>query len=186
MRQNFGSERKMYIETTNHSRYFHNTETMGAVHHALSRRPLSSGTHSDTIDLFPTLITTSGTLVFFMILSGGAGKTKFVSNHIFKGRIKNIHDNQMGFLDVSTIIFFCSLFLAAHFSRKFEIPSYGSEGSFLTLRTNHIVHFATYLLSKIVLYIIYVIICTYMEINWHGLRTTTHFKSLLLHDMIRK
>ncbi len=34
---------------------------------------------------------------FFMILSGGAGKTKFVSNHIFKGRIKNIHDNQMGF-----------------------------------------------------------------------------------------
>jgi hypothetical protein len=34
---------------------------------------------------------------FFMISSGGAGKTKFVSNHIFKGRIKNIHDNQMGF-----------------------------------------------------------------------------------------
>ncbi len=36
---------------------------------------------------------------------------------------------------------------------------------FLTLRTNDIVHFATYLLSKIVLYIIYVIICTYMGIN---------------------
>ena len=34
---------------------------------------------------------------FFMISSGGPGKTKFVSNHIFKGRIKNIHDNQMGF-----------------------------------------------------------------------------------------
>ena len=64
-------------------------------------------------------------------------------------------------------IYFRELFLAAHFSRKFEKPSYGSEGSFLTLRTNDIVHFATYLLSKIVLYIIYVIICTYMGINWH-------------------
>jgi hypothetical protein len=61
---------------------------MGAVHHALSRRPLSSGAHSDTIDLFPTVITTSGTLVFLMISSGGPGKTKLLSNHIFKGRIK--------------------------------------------------------------------------------------------------
>jgi len=69
-------------------------------------------------------------------------------------------------------IYFRELFLAAHFSRKFEKPSYGSEGSFLTLRTNDIVHFATYLLSKIVLYIIYVIICTYMGINWHRPRTT--------------
>ena len=42
------------------------------------------------------------------------------------------------------------------------------RGFILTLRTNDIVHFATYLLSKIVvLYIIYVIICTYMGINWH-------------------
>jgi len=32
-----------------------------------------------------------------MISSGGAGKTKFLSNHIFKGRIKKIHKNQMGF-----------------------------------------------------------------------------------------
>ena len=32
-----------------------------------------------------------------MISSGGAGKTKCLSNHIFKGRIKKIHDNQMGF-----------------------------------------------------------------------------------------
>jgi hypothetical protein len=70
--------------------------------------------------------------------------------------------------------FFRELFLAAHFSRKFEKPSYGSEGSFLTLRTNDIVHFATYLLSKIVLYIIYVIICTYMGINWHRRQTTDH------------
>ncbi len=88
-------------------------------------------------------------------------------------------------------IYFRELFLVAHFSRKFEKPSYGSEGSFFTLRTNNIVHFATYLLSKIVLYIIYVIICTYMGINWHGPRTTdhgpqttdhrrTHFKSFLL------
>ena len=50
-----------HSETT---RFFHNTETMGAVHHALSRRPLSSSAHSDTIDLFPTVIPTSGTLVF--------------------------------------------------------------------------------------------------------------------------
>ncbi len=93
---------------------------------------------------------------------------------------------------------------ASYFSRPISLensrnPLYGSEGSFLTLRTNdiddmrnvryHIVHFATYLLSKIVLYIIYVIICTYMGINWHGPRTTdhrprtTHFKSLLLPDI---
>ena len=46
------------------TRFFYNTETMGAVHHALSRRPLSSNAHSATIDRFPTVIPTSGTLVF--------------------------------------------------------------------------------------------------------------------------
>ena len=102
MRQNFCSGNnttspiKKNVHIWNHSIFSH-METMGAVHHALSRRPLSSGAHSDTIDLFPTEITTSGTLVFFMISSGGPGKTKFLSTHIFKGRIKQIHDNQMGF-----------------------------------------------------------------------------------------
>jgi hypothetical protein len=69
MRQNFDSEnnispiKKLFIasETTP---YFHNAETMGAVRHALSRRPLSSGAHSDAIDPFPTAIPMSGTLAF--------------------------------------------------------------------------------------------------------------------------
>jgi hypothetical protein len=34
-----------------------------------------------------------------MISSGGPGKTKFLSIIYFKGRIKQIHDNQMGFSD---------------------------------------------------------------------------------------
>ena len=46
---------------------------MGAFHHALSRRQLSSGAHFDMIVLFPTVITTSGTLVFYDII-GGAQK----------------------------------------------------------------------------------------------------------------
>jgi hypothetical protein len=74
---------------------------------------------------------------------------------------------------------FLRVISAAHFSRKFEKPSYGSDGSFLTLRTNDIVHFATYLLSKIVLYIIYVINCTYMGINWHRPRMTDHRRHTL-------
>jgi hypothetical protein len=48
-------------------------ETMGAVHHALSRHPLSSSAHSDTIELFPTVIPTTGTLFFYDII-GGARK----------------------------------------------------------------------------------------------------------------
>jgi hypothetical protein len=68
MHQNFGSENNISLieklftasETT---QYFHNTETMGAVHHALSCRPLSSGAHSDAIDPFPTASPMSGTLV---------------------------------------------------------------------------------------------------------------------------
>ena len=74
-------------------------------------------------------------------------------------------------------IYFRELFLAAHFSRKFEKPSYGSEGSFLTLRTNDIVHFATYLLSKIVLYSIYVIMYVHgnqLTQTDNGPRTTDH------------
>jgi hypothetical protein len=51
-------------ETKITTTYFHNTETMGAVRHALSRRPLSSGAHSDTIDPFPTANPMSGTLAF--------------------------------------------------------------------------------------------------------------------------
>jgi hypothetical protein len=47
-------------------------ETMGAVHHALSRRPLSSGAHSDTIDLFPAE-SLMGTL-FLNDIIGGARK----------------------------------------------------------------------------------------------------------------
>jgi hypothetical protein len=46
---------------------------MGAIHHALSRRPLSSGAHSDTIDLFPTESLMSGTL-FLNDIIGGARK----------------------------------------------------------------------------------------------------------------
>jgi len=62
MHQNFHSDiAEKYAHLKPH---FHNTETMGAVHHALSRRPLSSGAYSDTINIFPTAITTSGTLVF--------------------------------------------------------------------------------------------------------------------------
>jgi hypothetical protein len=37
---------------------------MGAVRHALTRRPLSSGAHSDAIDPFSTVSPMSGTLVF--------------------------------------------------------------------------------------------------------------------------
>jgi hypothetical protein len=69
MRQNFDSKnnispiKKLFIasETTP---YFHNAETMGAIHHALSHRPLSSGAHSDMIDPFPTAIPMSGMLAF--------------------------------------------------------------------------------------------------------------------------
>jgi hypothetical protein len=37
-----------------------------------------------------------------MISSGGPGKTKFLSNHILKGSIKQIHDNQMGTIKFRT------------------------------------------------------------------------------------
>jgi hypothetical protein len=123
---------------------------MGAVHHTLSRRPLSSGAHSDTRDLFPTVVSTSGTLIFlryhrggperlnfcpikyttikwvsalppvirrpfqhdrplthinsnvcyarfFMISSGGTGKTKFPSIIFLRGESEKKLDNQIGF-----------------------------------------------------------------------------------------
>jgi hypothetical protein len=69
MHQNFDSEnnirpiKKLFIafETTP---YFHNAETVGAIRHALSCYPLSSGAPSDAIDPFPTAIPMSGTLAF--------------------------------------------------------------------------------------------------------------------------
>jgi hypothetical protein len=69
MHQNFGSKinispiEKLFTasETT---RYVHILETIGAVHHALSRHPLSSGAHSNAIDPFPTASPMSGMLVF--------------------------------------------------------------------------------------------------------------------------
>jgi hypothetical protein len=73
MHQNFHSdiaEKCAHLKPQT-TRYFHYTETMGAVHHTLSRRPLSSVAHSDTIDLFPTAITMSGTLIFYDIIGGG-------------------------------------------------------------------------------------------------------------------
>ncbi len=62
-------------------------------------------------------------------------------------------------------IYFCELFLVAHFSRKFEKPSDKVPTVHFQLCDNDIVHFTTYLLSKMVLYSIYVIIYTYMGIN---------------------
>jgi len=73
MHQNFHSdiaEKCAHLKPQT-TRYFHNTETMGAVRHTLSRRPLSSGAQSNTIDLFPTAITMSGMLVFYDIIGGG-------------------------------------------------------------------------------------------------------------------
>jgi hypothetical protein len=69
MCQNFGSKNNIspiekLFTASETTRYFHNTETMGAVRHALSRHPLSSGAHSDTIDPFPTASPMSGMLVF--------------------------------------------------------------------------------------------------------------------------
>ena len=57
-------------------------ETMGAVHHTLSRRPLSSGAHSDTIDLFPTESLMLGTL-FLNDIIGGARKDYFFFQSYF-------------------------------------------------------------------------------------------------------
>ncbi len=56
-------------------------------------------------------------------------------------------------VDVSTYneIYFCKLFLAADFSRKFEKPS-DKVPTVHFLLCDDIVHFATYLLSKIVEY----------------------------------
>jgi hypothetical protein len=100
MRQNFCSGNNNIADlkmcTSETTRYFHNTETMGAVHHALSHRPLSSGAHSNTIDLFPTVSLMSGTL-FLNDIIRGVRKDYFLSTHIFKGRMKQIHDNQMAF-----------------------------------------------------------------------------------------
>ncbi len=65
-------------------------------------------------------------------------------------------------------IYFRELFLAAHVSRKFEKPS----DKVLTvhfLLCNNIVHFATYLLSKIVMDSIYVI----MYVHGNQLTQTT-------------
>jgi hypothetical protein len=45
---------KRIMCTSETTQYFHNTETMGDIHHALSRRPLPFGGNSDTIDLFLT------------------------------------------------------------------------------------------------------------------------------------
>jgi hypothetical protein len=53
-------------------------------------------------------------------------------------------------------IYFHELFLAAHLSQKFEKPS-DKVPTVHFLLCDDIVHFATYLLSKIVLYSIYVI-----------------------------
>ena len=87
-------------------------------------------------------------------------------------------------------IYFCELFLAAHFSRKFEKPS-DKVPTVHFLLCDDIVHFATYLLSKIVLYSIYVIMYVHgnqLTQTDHGPQTTdhrrTHFKSLLLPDNI--
>ena len=52
--------------TSETTQYFHNTETMGAVHQALSRRPLSSGTHSNTMLLFKWYHQGSAERLFFV------------------------------------------------------------------------------------------------------------------------
>jgi hypothetical protein len=69
MRRNFGSENNIspiekLFTASETTQYFHNTETMGAVRHALFYRPLSSGAHFNTIDPFPTASPMLGTLVF--------------------------------------------------------------------------------------------------------------------------
>jgi hypothetical protein len=85
MRQNFGSRNINIspIEKCAHLKhlYFHNTEAMGAVHHALSRRPLSSGAHSNTIDLFPTASLMSGTLFLNDIIRGARKDYFFVQSY---------------------------------------------------------------------------------------------------------
>jgi hypothetical protein len=87
-------------------------------------------------------------------------------------------------VDVSTYnkIYFCELFLAAHFSRKSEKPS-DKVPTVHFLLCDDIVHFATYLLSKIVLYSIYVIMYVHgnqlTQTTDHRPRTTDHRRHTL-------